>query len=73
MPEQTVQAVQDIGGKWLVPLHNGTFDLAMHAWNDPMERVTRLASERRVAVATPEMGERVGLLSADAGRAWWRD
>jgi L-ascorbate metabolism protein UlaG (beta-lactamase superfamily) len=73
LPEQTVQAFHDLGGKWLVPIHNGTFDLAMHAWNDPMGRVTRLASERAVPVSTPEIGERVGLFSPDTGRAWWRD
>ena len=73
LPEQTVQAFGDLGGKWLVPIHNGTFDLAMHAWNDPMERVTRLASARGVTVSTPDMGERIGLLAPHAGRAWWRD
>ncbi|HEX4936210.1 MAG TPA: MBL fold metallo-hydrolase, partial [Gemmatimonadaceae bacterium] len=31
-PEQTVQAHQDLGGRWLLPIHNGTFDLAMHGW-----------------------------------------
>ena len=31
-PTETVQAHQDLRGRWLLPIHNGTFDLAMHAW-----------------------------------------
>lgn len=29
-PQQTLQAHRDLGGRWLLPIHNGTFDLAMH-------------------------------------------
>jgi L-ascorbate metabolism protein UlaG (beta-lactamase superfamily) len=31
------------GRQWLLPIHNGTFNLAMHAWWDPFERVVDLA------------------------------
>ena len=34
-PEQTLQAHRDLKGRWLMPVHNGTFDLAMHAWHEP--------------------------------------
>ncbi|MFV0600901.1 MAG: MBL fold metallo-hydrolase [Brachymonas sp.] len=73
LPEQTVQAFQDLGAKWLFPIHNGTFDLAMHAWNDPFEQISRLAGEQGIALSTPEMGEPLPFLSPHAGRAWWRD
>lgn len=72
LPEQTVRAFHDLRGKWLFPIHNGTFDLAMHAWDDPMERITHLASEQDTSVSTPEMGEHLALLAPHAGRAWWR-
>lgn len=71
-PEQTVQAHQDLGGRWLLPVHNGTFDLAMHAWQDPFERVSALAAGRGIALATPMMGERVDLEAPDATSPWWR-
>ncbi len=73
LPEQTMQAFRDLDGKWLFPIHNGTFDLAMHAWEDPMEQITHLAAAQGASVSTPEMGERIGLLAPRAGRAWWRD
>ena len=72
-PEETVQAHIDLRGRWLVPIHNGTFDLAMHRWQEPFERVTGLALARGVALSTPRMGERLDLNAVHRGERWWRD
>lgn len=71
-PEETVQAHIDLRGRWLVPIHNGTFDLAMHRWQEPFERVTTLALARGVALSTPRMGERLDLSAPHHGEPWWR-
>jgi L-ascorbate metabolism protein UlaG (beta-lactamase superfamily) len=71
-PHETLQAHVDLRGHWLLPVHNGTFDLAMHAWDDPFERIVELADARGVPVTTPMMGEAVPLRSPQRGRAWWR-
>lgn len=73
LPEQTAQAFHDLGGKWLFPIHNGTFDLAMHQWNDPLEQISRLAAEQHIALITPTIGEPLQLLAPHSGSAWWRD
>lgn len=72
-PEQTVQAHQDLRGRWLVPVHNGTFDLAMHGWTEPFERVLALSGEHGIALATPRMGERLDLSMPATGTRWWRE
>jgi L-ascorbate metabolism protein UlaG (beta-lactamase superfamily) len=72
LPEETVQAHRDLRGRWLMPVHNGTFDLAMHAWDDPFERVSKLAAEKGIALSTPRMGERVDLQAPQETGAWWR-
>lgn len=72
-PEQTVQAHADLRGRVLLPVHNGTFDLALHAWDDPFERVSALAAERDIVLATPRMGERFDLSAPQPTQAWWRD
>ncbi|HTC27734.1 MBL fold metallo-hydrolase [Dyella sp.] len=72
-PEQTVQAHIDLRGRWLMPVHNGTFDLAMHRWQEPFERVASLAVERNIPLATPRMGERLDLSAPHAGERWWRN
>ena len=71
-PEQTLQAFLDVRGKWLVPVHNGTFDLGLHRWQEPFDRIAALVAARGVSMATPEMGEALDLKGPRAGRAWWR-
>ncbi|WP_280192233.1 MBL fold metallo-hydrolase [Delftia sp. PS-11] len=71
-PAQTVQAHRDLGGRWLLPIHNGTFNLALHPWWDPFERVLALGAEQGIAIATPMMGERLDLSAPHAGERWWR-
>ncbi|MET0894010.1 MAG: MBL fold metallo-hydrolase [Pseudoxanthomonas sp.] len=70
-PEETLQAHLDLRGKWLMPVHNGTFDLAMHAWHEPFDRISALAARQGVPLATPSMGQRLDLQQPDAGEAWW--
>lgn len=70
-PEQTLQAHLDLRGKVLMPIHNGTFDLGMHAWNDPFDRIAALAAQAGVTLTTPEMGEMRSMQQAQAGKAWW--
>ena len=71
-PEQTVQAHRDLRGDWLLPIHNGTFDLSVHPWHEPFERVLTLAHAHGIALATPVMGERVDIDAPHAGERWWR-
>ena len=71
-PEQTLQAHLDLKGKWLMPVHNGTFDLGLHAWQEPFERIAALAAGRGVALATPEMGQALDLRQPVAGEHWWK-
>ena len=70
-PEQSLQAHIDLNGRWLLPIHNGTFDLAFHAWSEPFDRIVALAEQGSVLITTPQMGEAFNLLTPHSGRAWW--
>jgi L-ascorbate metabolism protein UlaG (beta-lactamase superfamily) len=70
-PEETIQAHQDLRGKWLVPIHHGTFDLAMHPWTEPMERVQQIAARTGIQVCTPKFGEPVRMDAMTRGGRWW--
>lgn len=72
-PEQTLQAHVDLRARWLLPVHNGSFDLGLHAWTQPMERITALAASHQVALTMPEMGVAVDLREPPAGGSWWRE
>lgn len=70
-PEQTVQAHLDLKGDILHPIHWGTFNLALHAWYEPMERLTVVADHKKIKTATPVVGETTvyGLRIPTA--RWW--
>ena len=70
-PEESLQAHLDLRGEWLLPIHNGTFDLAMHAWHEPFDRIMDLAWNRCIPLSTPAMGERLDLRQPHAGQPWW--
>jgi L-ascorbate metabolism protein UlaG (beta-lactamase superfamily) len=70
-PEETLQAHLDLRGRWLMPVHNGTFDLAMHPWHEPFDRILDLAAAHGVRLATPSMGERLSLPAPHPGQRWW--
>lgn len=69
-PEQTIQAHLDLNGKHLLPIHNGTFDLSMHAWYEPLERIVALSKVRGISVITPKMGESVNAFDSFASQHW---
>ena len=72
-PEETLQAFIDLKGKWLMPVHNGTFDLGLHAWREPFDRIAALAGQRGVSLTTPEMGQQLNLRQPEPGRHWWTE
>jgi L-ascorbate metabolism protein UlaG (beta-lactamase superfamily) len=72
LPEQTLQAHLDLRGRWLLPVHNGTFDLSMHAWTDPFERISTLAAQHRVQLTTPVIGTALDIHAPQVGTSWWR-
>ena len=56
-PEQAVVAHTWVKGARLLPLHWGLFDLAMHNWTEPMERVLAASEQKNLAVLTPQPGQ----------------
>lgn len=71
MPEQTVQASVDLNARVLFPVHWGKFTLAMHAWDEPITRLTKKAQELQVKVTTPLIGEPIILNIHYPDKIWW--
>lgn len=70
-PEQSVQAFQDLGARVLYSVHNSTFDLAFHPWQEPLQRLADLAEARGIELATPEIGEVLTVGQPRSNRRWW--
>ncbi len=72
-PEQSLQAHRDLRARWLLPVHNGSFDLGLHVWTEPMERISALAAAAGAELTMPRIGSPVNLRLPQAGGNWWRE
>ena len=71
-PEEAVQAHLMLKGNQLVPIHWGTFDLAFHSWQEPIERTIVAADKNNVSLLTSRIGETV-IPTEHENSYWWRD
>jgi L-ascorbate metabolism protein UlaG (beta-lactamase superfamily) len=73
MPEQVVQAAQDLRAATLMPVHWAKFTLSLHPWDEPIRRVTAAAAERGMPLATPMIGQPVVVGATYPNDRWWED
>ncbi len=71
-PAQTVQAHQDLKAKVLIPIHNSTFDLAFHEWDEPLNEILKISQEKKVTLSTPRFGEIIDLKKPIFTEHWWK-
>jgi L-ascorbate metabolism protein UlaG (beta-lactamase superfamily) len=72
-PANAMKAFGMLGGGTLLPIHWGTFDLALHPWKEPVETLLSLERPPASRIITPPIGRPVEPLHADASTFWWRD
>jgi L-ascorbate metabolism protein UlaG (beta-lactamase superfamily) len=72
LPEQTVQAAIDLKAKNLMPVHWGKFALSLHAWDEPIQRVTKEANRLAVPLVHPMIGELFDLDQFAPTAEWWK-
>ncbi len=70
-PEQAVKAHQMVKGKLLSPVHWGTFDLAIHGWAEPVERLLAAAEAAGVQAVIPRPGETIDATGRNLVNRWW--
>jgi L-ascorbate metabolism protein UlaG (beta-lactamase superfamily) len=71
-PENAVRAFEQVRGKALLPIHWGTFDLALHPWNEPAETLLAHAGPKGLRVLTPPLGRAFEPDRAEGTPRWWR-
>ena len=72
-PDGAFEAFQRLGGGVFMPIHWGLFDLALHAWTQPIQRVLELAAEHGVQLFSPEPGLPTEFKLADLPVSdWWQ-
>ena len=71
--EDAVRAHRDLRARRMFPLHWGTFNLAFHDWDEPIERALQAAARDNVDLVTPRVGEIVVADQAFVARRWWKE
>jgi L-ascorbate metabolism protein UlaG (beta-lactamase superfamily) len=71
-PENALKACTLLGGARFLPVHWGTFNLAIHAWDEPAETLVTLAPEYGAELVMPRLGEPVEPSRYERVDAWWR-
>lgn len=70
-PEQAVRAHTLAGGRAMLPLHWGLFDLAAHGWTEPIERVLAAAGPAGVQVVLLRPGASFEGGAVPPATPWW--
>ncbi len=71
-PDHALEAARLLGNAPLLPVHWGTFSLAMHAWDQPAERLLEAAPSFGTHLVMPRLGEPTEPAHAKAATPWWR-
>jgi len=70
-PEQAVRLHQVVNGQVFLPIHWGSFDLALHSWVEPIQDLVRIVSENDVNLVAPYPGQRISIDSLPILNYWW--
>lgn len=76
-PEGAARAHAAMGGMAkagpLMPIHWGLFNLALHGWREPIERLEELAAQDGLRLWTPEPGAPTDVMNENGRSRWWED
>ncbi|MDB5137440.1 MAG: fold metallo-hydrolase [Mucilaginibacter sp.] len=69
-PDNASNAHIALRGKLMMPIHWGTFNLALHAWYEPIERLLQYAKDKKIKLFIPEPGKPTEVKGA-LNSEWW--
>jgi L-ascorbate metabolism protein UlaG (beta-lactamase superfamily) len=70
-PFHAADAHLALKGKLMMPIHWGTFNLALHPWKQPIEDLLRIAPEKNIRILAPQPGEPVVVTGEEYINRWW--
>jgi L-ascorbate metabolism protein UlaG (beta-lactamase superfamily) len=70
-PEESIQAAKDLQAAAIMPIHNSKFNLSLHDWDDPLNRIVEAGKKGVVPIVTPIIGSSFTLNSELPRNHWW--
>ena len=71
-PENALRAREMLGSGALLPIHWGTFNLAIHPWSEPAETIYRRGAAAGVPLVMPRIGAPTEPSRYEDVDPWWR-
>ena len=71
-PDNASNAHKALKGNLMMPIHWGTFNLAPHAWYEPIERLQEYATDKKIKLFIPEPGKPTEVKDA-LNSEWWTE
>ena len=72
MPKEFLVAAKNLKTKRIIAVHNSKFELALHSWKEPLEKITALNEKENQRLITPKIGEIVHWEDdAKVYEKWW--
>jgi L-ascorbate metabolism protein UlaG (beta-lactamase superfamily) len=69
-PDHASNAHLALKGKLMMPIHWGTFNLALHDWYEPIEELVTFAEKKEISLFVPEPGKPTEVTGA-YNSEWW--
>jgi L-ascorbate metabolism protein UlaG (beta-lactamase superfamily) len=69
-PDKASNAHLDLNSALMMPIHWGTFNLALHDWYEPIEKLQQYAKEKKIELFVPEPGKPTEVAGA-YNSGWW--
>jgi len=70
-PDHASNAHIALQGNLMMPIHWGTFNLALHDWFEPIERLEQIAKQKNINLFVPEPGKPTEVNGA-YNSEWWK-
>lgn len=70
-PEKAIQAHTMLNAEILLPIHWGTFNLAMHPWKEPVQKIIELSKLHQVKLLLPAPGSICEIDGKELISEWW--
>ena len=71
MPNEMLQAAEDLKATKIIPVHWGKFKLTNHDWDAPITDLLIYNAEKNIPILTPMIGEKLRLFKEQVFSIWW--
>lgn len=71
-PDNVITLAKNINTNYILPIHWGVFDLAMHPWKESIELIFNKSKDHNLNILTPKIGEKIDENNLP-NTNWWKE